>query len=710
MSNEIITNKTEKVSDEIILFRNQSLLNHSLLQQNIFPSAKQITTWEELECLGYNPELSQIEAIVNIKKSTGYSGSLCTNGSPEYVRFFIDYHDGNGFEDLGIASFRAFDISDAPAGPQHPISYMVSKEVNNATKEKFCKTEVLVTLRAVLSWNSIPSIHPNDPPTYGNVLDAEAILKPFEFPIIKLPLHQINPTVKEFLDYEFEVEKNPVDISSFIKLNLEKGVSSGRTIAQLDSLTKKSSPALFNEFKEMNLSDFGINLDELLGGLGQKDFNIDYEQLVCVGLNTAQDTLGAVINIKRPFGYGGNLCKNGSLEYVSFFADFDNNGTFEKPLGTTFVNVNDIQSIPPEGLNYAVFLKTDLSKYLKACNNPQIVRIRAILSWSTPPTNDPEQQVTWGNRMDVLVQLRPKKSNQTSLIYSIGNVAVEEISPSSCLAYPGNSNRGNNRPWGGMITIKGGIDNSGTPNTTKYRVEYSKNGTDYSPVTLKQNITTINFNTATSQNHLLQDPNGWFPYLANHDESNLIVIKDQVLATWPSHDFEEKYYIRVSFTKSDPIANPGSIQHSTPIRIELDNKRYRADNTPNNVLDFNFDVDMKIDGGVCRVYDQGTPLKGELKVIDEYYGGFSLQIQPSTQIISTAGLITYFDNMNNPIIPNMNNHNVLFDGYQNQKFEVDTKKLKKCGYSLRLRGYERTILNNRHTFPLADKYVGFSVR
>ena len=716
-SNRFIHKKTVIMSTDVIikekdikhltLFRNQSLYNHTIVKQNFISNVKQITHWEELECLGYNPELSRVEAIVNIKQSGGYSGNLCSLGSPEYVRFFIDYNDGSGFQDLGVSSFRAHNISDAPPGPQHPISYMVSKEINSEQHKKFCGTEVLVTLRAVLSWNSIPSNDPNELPTYGNVLDAEAVLKPLKFNIIyplPLPIQPINPVVKEYIDFELKKEKVEVNIPDLIKTNLEMEVSPGRIMSQVVKISKNEKITFPKDIIDFDLPELGIDPNELIEELEQQKFNTNYEEIVSVGMNTAQDTFGAVINIKRPVGYGGNLCKNGSLEYVSFFADFNNNGVFEKYLGTSHVKVNDIQNIPAGGLMYGVFLKTDLSKYLKPCNRPQIVRIRAILSWATPPTSDPEQHVNWGNSMDVLVQLRPKKTDQTSIIYSVGNVAIEEISPSSCLAYPGNTGMRNNRPWGGMITIKGGIDNSGAPGTTKYRVEYSQNGVDYLPVTLKQNVTTINFTTETSQNHVLEDANGWFPYLANHDASNLIVIKDQVLATWPSHNFEGKYYIRVSYTKSDPIANPSSIQHSTPIRIQLDNRRFRPDDTSNNSLDVGFDVDMKVHGGVCKVYNQGDILSGDLKVVDQYYGGYRLSVQPATQIINSAGLINYND------LTILDNADPSFSGPTNEPFAIDTGKLKKCGYALRLRGFERTILNNRHDNPYADKYVGFSVR
>ena len=60
------------------------------------------TAWEELTCVGYNPQTAKLEAVVLIKRPTGYSGGLCTTGSPEHVRFWIDW--GSGFEHVGLAS------------------------------------------------------------------------------------------------------------------------------------------------------------------------------------------------------------------------------------------------------------------------------------------------------------------------------------------------------------------------------------------------------------------------------------------------------------------------------------------------------------------------------------------------------------------------------------------------------------------------------
>ena len=54
-----------------------------------------------------------MEATFSIKNSYGYSGDLCTAGSREYVRFYLDFHDGAGFIDQGNVAINVHDI---PAG------------------------------------------------------------------------------------------------------------------------------------------------------------------------------------------------------------------------------------------------------------------------------------------------------------------------------------------------------------------------------------------------------------------------------------------------------------------------------------------------------------------------------------------------------------------------------------------------------------------
>jgi hypothetical protein len=49
--------------------------------------------FEQLGYVGYNPVLDMLEAV-QIKLPCGYGGDLCSPGSTEYVRFYMDYSSG----------------------------------------------------------------------------------------------------------------------------------------------------------------------------------------------------------------------------------------------------------------------------------------------------------------------------------------------------------------------------------------------------------------------------------------------------------------------------------------------------------------------------------------------------------------------------------------------------------------------------------------
>src|SRR5258708_10760158 len=66
-------------------------------------------TYEEVTCIGFNPNTNVLEAVIQIKQPTGYSGDPCQAGSFEYVRFFLNY--GSGWEDVGLAAVHVHDLS-----------------------------------------------------------------------------------------------------------------------------------------------------------------------------------------------------------------------------------------------------------------------------------------------------------------------------------------------------------------------------------------------------------------------------------------------------------------------------------------------------------------------------------------------------------------------------------------------------------------------
>jgi hypothetical protein len=131
-----------------------------------------------------------------------------------------------------------------------------------------------------------------------------------------------------------------------------------------------------------------------------------YEELICVGYHPQLRELKAVMNIKLPYGYGGNCPKHpGSMQYVRFYLDWTNDGLFtgwweDQGIGSVHVfdpgAAND-RKLP---LEYAVQKRLDLPGWLwdnlegKCC----VRRVRAILSWSKePPPIKPKWKPFWGN-------------------------------------------------------------------------------------------------------------------------------------------------------------------------------------------------------------------------------------------------------------------------------------------------------------------------
>jgi hypothetical protein len=123
------------------------------------------TTYEQLTCAGYNPQTRTLEAVISIKSNDGYSGSLCTAGSYEYVSFFAFF--GGVWTALGAAQVNVHDLNSVTPG--NPVNYAVVR-VSNLTSE-VCESLTSIPLRAILSWQIMPS-GPDFIPFWGNVFNT----------------------------------------------------------------------------------------------------------------------------------------------------------------------------------------------------------------------------------------------------------------------------------------------------------------------------------------------------------------------------------------------------------------------------------------------------------------------------------------------------------------------------------------------------------
>lgn len=139
------------------------------------------TSFEELTCIGYNPDTEILTAIVRIKQQSGYGGDACTDGSQEYVRFYLDYGDGS-WVDHGVTGFT---IHDLPF--KEPLCYAVSIRIKPKRRSCCDDKPVLPNVRAILSWNTMPPANlPNWHPVWGNRLERDIQIEPRNWIICKL--------------------------------------------------------------------------------------------------------------------------------------------------------------------------------------------------------------------------------------------------------------------------------------------------------------------------------------------------------------------------------------------------------------------------------------------------------------------------------------------------------------------------------------------
>jgi hypothetical protein len=685
------------------------------------------TTWEEITCVGYNPQSSTLEAVVAIKQASGYSGGLCFPGSKEFVRFFIDY--GAGFEDLGYTSFDVHDIPDSPAAV-HPIEYIVQLPLPDTGHRRCCGTAIIPQVRAVLSWNTVPSTDPNLLNAFGNRRDAHIQLLPRPFSLaclIESGVLNGGVTVLKQLDLEKPLQKVPQEPGALIQdlahEYKEAKVHDHRLLTPLlKPLLSQQTPTYpISSVALKDLSKLGIDLNAAVKALDSAQADETYEQLTCAGLQTSMDTVGAVIQIKRPLGYSGDLCQAGSKEYVAFWADWNNNGTFDQYLGTASVDVHDLGgALPADGVRYSVsLLVPSIVQHLRQCGSPNVIRLRAVLSWSTAPsTTDPDALETWGNRLDVHVQIRPGQASQglTDLIYRVGSVALSDISLATHLAYPSTVITGAcgapamDRPWGGLVTIQGRIYNTGFPGSVRFRVRYKRHtdadiDSNWTPVTGSQNFVLMNpVLPPPSEVYVSQvavtEPGlggGWFDYVENPVASPPIFERDNRLADWNTGSLEGDVDLRLEYRRTvDP---PGFYHQSNVVSIKLHNYQMVASTAATSAIDFTKDLDLVIDGGDCHSYSQSATITGHLRVVDPYFYTWSLDLQPATHTHGAAAS------------PSCRTYTTLSDsGDGNLAWSLNTTKLDKCGYTLTLLGYDRTILNSSSSSAHgASKAVGFAV-
>ena len=405
-----------------------------------------------------------------------------------------------------------------------------------------------------------------------------------------------------------------------------------------------ASPSIFEANSKGPLVDLGLEFSEVADLIDKiqlvTDGDTSFEEMRCIGLRPAQDMLEAVVTVKKSSGYSGSLCANGSYEYVAFWMDFSDGAGFIY-LGTAAVQVHDLQTIPNEDVQYAVFLKKDLSKWLIPCQSgPKLARLRAILSWEfAPPPGNPNYVPVWGNREECLVQLRPGELvGRIPVMETIGDVGIDDINQTNGLA-TGSGVIGsfsvNQSPFGGEVTITGRIGDppnsfNGGPVPLKYRIQVRKDdGIDtWHPITDTVAIKVTKFIAGVQQEESPGDTlfnvnlvssddadglgAGWYQYLEDPTGPDTRFVVSDVLAKWQTTPaMEGEWEIRID--AKDPSVSPPTFHPGTQsVRVRIDNTAPTAAITITSAT-FNGNPLVAVD---CGKFPVGTILKGTYEAHD----------------------------------------------------------------------------------------------
>jgi hypothetical protein len=644
------------------------------------------TTYEDIGCVGFNPQLNRLEAVVYINQTGGYDGDVCSNGSQEFVRFYLSYDSGATWQDQGLTSFTVYDVP----GPK-PLEFDATLQISPL--EEYCFFENLPQVRAILSWSTPPPANsPNWPPVWGNVVDAHIQIAGFDIILLE----------KFLADSKIELApkyKKAVDLTQPIKAAPPKALSA----TELHTLYKdKKVPLhrfLFSELKTaiaaqgtappqlagagsslISINDVNININDIIGDLFGTDGDTTYEELDCVGLNPNLDQLVGIIHLKLSSGYSGGPCTAGSTEYVAFWVDWGSGWTY---VGTSSVNVHDFSSIPPDGLEYSVFQPVDIASHRQLCElGAKTAKVRAVLSWDVPPsTTDPYAPVTWGNSDETLILLEPGAPfvAGTPDISIIGGIGVAQIDTFGITSSPGTTFPlavfaltgtyadpwlGTRQcPFGRRIVIQG-LPTKGN----KYRVKVQKLGSPLPVVLTDPIITTDWMGNPSTQ---FPDGSGFFFYL------DTTLNTDNILAYWDSSG-DDQWYVWLEFADlSDTVLS------TTPLYlIQLDN----TPPLPPPNIPLTLDMQITSGTGDCTDVTVGDTVSGYFIADDLHFGAWYLSTEPNT--VSTPSNqptvvgLAYTDPAPAPL---------------GQPWSLDTGSpiaMKPCGYVVRVDAYDRSILDS----------------
>lgn len=636
--------------------------------------------YEELGCVGYHPQQEHLEAVVYVKQPSGYGSGICGAGTPEFVRFYLSFDNGASWTDQGLTSFQAHDIPQGTEGVKR-LEYAVSLKVNPNRRWCFLG-EHIIKARAILSWNFPPPANsPNWIPAWGDRQDANIQVEPIRifFPtdLFKIKEVKFPPQLQEIMPIDIPVKTNQktLGVQELAVLYKGKDVPAHRfAFKELSTFIHANTALNFDAVKKL-LPGIQINPNILDVLFPKTDGNTNFEELTCIGLDpNSPDTLVGVIEVKLPNGYSGGVCTNGSKEYVAFWADFDGNGSFETYLGTGSVSVYDLGNpLPAGGVNYAVRLPVDLSKFRQPCSKgAKVVRIRAIMSWNVaPPPGNPNFVPTWGNREETLINISPFAGVPAGKIAILGGIPTSMIDPVSGTTTPDAVFATNNiapdafgRPcsFGGRVSVQGAPMAGHT-----YLIEVIPDGGG-APTEVVTDLVLTRFD-GTTFTHSANPVTKRFAYVPFSDNVN------GLLGQWDTTG-DDKWRVRLS-----TFDGGGNLVGVDEHKIQLDNTWPDAQ------------IDITLGGGNCGKFRVGDVLTGTFVATDLNLGSFSIGVEPA---INPPGV--------GVPSPSSGLVNTAPGG---DTWTLNTAGMGACGYIIRVVAVDRVIVNSQSVGHHSPDSVGF---
>lgn len=704
----------------------------------------QRTTYEELTCVGLHPQGERLEAVVNIKRAFGYGGGTCTDGSTEFVRFFV--RRATGWHDLGVSTFTAHDL---PAGSPFPVSYSVEIPMDEA--RHFCTVENIVEVRAILSWNwEPPAGDENWIPPWGNVLDAKVQVAPWLLGKIGIgtlltdKLITLDPSILASVKLDQPLPAGEPKAPGFAELKAKyKGKSvpghrigfgeihrlvakpiAGSLFARAAAKPAKKAKAkaalasLFGSSELVFDPDFADILDDYFKTKG----NTTYEQLDCAGYNPETRMLSGVITIKRNSGYSGDLCDPGSLEYVGFWGFWS--GSWHH-LGTATVPVHDLAAVTAgTTIQYAVYRPANLPEHL--CDDIRGIPLRAILSWATPPLG-PNDDPTWGNVVDTHVQpiiTETPIGDQRVRLMRINRVTISGIDAgglADATGVAGDCNNADNSPFGGNILIEGDFTQKSDvyfdPATgavlpgfhpPAYQVFVHKVGSPAPPTQLTNDFGIAVFpanppagNPVVVTTQAVQTFGGSEFYV--YREGIVQAVNPRMLAVWEAGGLEEGAYdIEVKGFAWNGVTY---VPLATPSQVERVYVYNGYPHVEQGVTVFSPQVELHITtpSGDCGDVVVGDTIEGTYSVTDHFFGSLGISLVP----ITVGGVPQPL----NPVIPSGPTlYPAAGTNGTSGTWTLETSGMTPCGYTVLLSAWDRALVSGSCSGHYNQIGVGFCLR